>query len=531
MAVLGTKSLAAGALFLASSVLGAQAAPAKPTCDVGESAKGNAARATLNVNLAREAATPVVATKNLKDAVRLVDHIEKGDDPVVNAYVLGTALSLWGNQPGIGLSPKRGDVGFTTNPEGMLDLPGALDSLFKIVETARPVCTDYTAYWRAGQKFYLDVVNGAISALNAEKLDSAEYFAMQANKLYAPSPYGSMVIGTAASKRGDNAKAVEHWTRAADLAGKDTSYRDVQRQMLANLGALHSNTAATATGAEKVAAAKKAADIYAQLLELPGTRGQYVYIGRQQLQSALLMANDTAGAIKTYAPLLANPSGFEYQDLLNSAVNASRLNRPDDAAKLFEATLVANPYNRDALFNVAVTYLTVEQNEKVGPIVARLVAVDPGNPENYNLAARAYLSLAKAAEKAKKTAVAAAYNDTTVTWYNSGNKLPAEVNFREFSPSEKSVVIGGTVVDRRDKVEVEPAPVAKPVKGKPAPKPVARTFPPRPYTMVFSALDKSGAVVGTETVTTEALTPGKSAKFTVNITGANIVAYKYTIAD
>lgn len=537
MAVLGKQFLAVGALLLASSVLGAQTpAPAKPTCDVGETAKGNAARATLNVNLAREATVPAVAMTNLKSAVKLTDHIEKGDDPVVNAYVLGTALSLWGNQPGIGLSPKRGDVGFTVNPEGTLDLPGTLDSLFKIVETAKPVCTDYTAYWRAGQKFYLDVVNGAINALNAEKLDSAEYFAMQANKLYAPSPYGSMVIGTVAQKKGDNAKAVEYWGKAAEAAAKDTSYRDVRRQMLANIAGVHLSDANAASGAAKSAAAKKAAETYKELLEIPGTKGNYLYIGRQQMQAAYLLAGDTAAVIKSYADLLANPSAYEYQDLLNSAVNASRLNRTDDAGKLFEATLAANPYNRDALFNVAVTYLTVEQNEKVGPIVTRLVAVDPGNPDNYNLAARAYLALAKAAEKAKKAPVAAAYNDTTLTWYNMGNKLPAEVNFREFSPSEKGVVIAGTVVDRRDKTEPETAsaPAARPVKGKAAAapaKPVVKTYPPRPYTLIFSALDKSGAVVGTETVTTEALEPGKSARFTVNISGANVVAYKYTIAD
>jgi uncharacterized cupredoxin-like copper-binding protein len=37
--------------------------------------------------------------------------------------------------------------------------------------------------------------------------------------------------------------------------------------------------------------------------------------------------------------------------------------------------------------------------------------------------------------------------------------------------------------------------------------------------------------VGTQSVTTEALTPGKSAKFTVTITAPNALAYRYTIAD
>jgi len=533
MALLATKYLAAGALLLTASVVGAQA-PAKPACDVGETAKGNAARATLSVNLARDAASPAVASTNLKNAVKLVDHIEKGDDAVTNAYVLGTALSLWGNQPGVGLSPKRGALGFTTNPEGTLDLPTTLDSLFKIVEVARPNCSDYTAYWRAGQKFYLDVVNGAINSLNADKLDSAEYYAGQANKLYAGSPYGDMVIGSVASKKGNSARAIEYWSKAAEVAEKDTTYRDVRRQMLANIGNSYMDAANAANGPEKATAARKAAEIYEQLIALPGSRGQFLTGGRQQLQTAYLMAGDTAAAAKTWAPLLANPSGFESQDLLNSAVTAARANRTDDAGKLFEATLSQNPNSRDALYNVAVTYLTLEQNEKVGPIVTRLVAVDPGNPENYNLAARAYLSLAKAAEKAKKNPVAAAYNDTTLTWYNKGNKLPIEVTFSEFSPGEKQVVIGGSVLDRRDKADANdnPPPAAKPVKGKPAPKaPAPKTYPAKPAQLTFVALDKAGQVVGTESVTTEPLTPGQRGKFKVTIAAPGVVAYRYTITE
>ncbi|MEO5814475.1 MAG: FxLYD domain-containing protein [Gemmatimonadaceae bacterium] len=534
MALLAKKCLAAGALLLTASVLGAQAAPAKSACDVGETAKGNAARATLSVNLARDAASPAVASTNLKNAVKLVEKVDKGDDAVTNAYVLGEAISLWGNQPGIGLTPKRGALGFTTDPEGTLDLPTTIDSLFKIVEVARPNCSDYTAYWRAGQKFYLDVVNGAINSLNADKLDSAEYFAAQANKLYGGSPYGDMVIGSVASKKGNSARAIEYWTKAAEVAGKDSTYRDVRRQMLANIGSAYMDAANAANGAEKATAARKAADAYQQLIDLPGSRGQYMTTGRQQMQTAYLMAGDTAAAAKTWAPLLANPSAYDYQDLLNSAVTAARANRTEDAGKLFEATLAQNPNSRDALYNVAVTYLTLEQNDKVGPIVMRLVTVDPGNPENYNLAARAYLSLAKAAEKAKKNPVASAYNDTTLTWYNKGNKLPIEVTFTEFSPGEKQVVIGGSVLDRRDKADASDngTPAAKPVKGKPAPKPpAAKTYPPKPAQLTFVALDKAGTVVGTETVTTEPLTPGARGKFKITIQAPGVVAYRYTIAE
>ena len=50
-------------------------------------------------------------------------------------------------------------------------------------------------------------------------------------------------------------------------------------------------------------------------------------------------------------------------------------------------------------------------------------------------------------------------------------------------------------------------------------------------TLKFEAIDKSGAVLGTQTITTEALQPGKSAPFRVKIDAANAVAYRYTIAD
>jgi tetratricopeptide (TPR) repeat protein len=340
-----------------------------------------------------------------------------------------------------------------------------------------------------------------------------------------------MVLAGVAAKRNDTPKALEYWNKAAELSARDSSYRDVRRQMLANAGSTYLSQAQAASGAQRTETARKAAEAYGQLVAVPGTTGQYLYGGRQNLQTALLLAGDTAAFVKSYEGMIANPSGYTYQDLLNSAVNAARSNRNADAVKLFEGTLAQNPWNRDALFNLAVTYLALEQNDKVSPIVSRLVAVDPANPENYNLGARAYLNLAKAAQTAKKTAVAAAYNDSTLTWYSKGDKLPIEVTFSEFSPSETQIVVGGNVLDRRDKVGAD-SPAARPAKGKaPAKAANSKSLPPKAVTLKFEALDKAGAVLGSESVTTEPLTPGKSAKFTTKITAANAVAYRYTVVE
>jgi tetratricopeptide (TPR) repeat protein len=302
--------------------------------------------------------------------------------------------------------------------------------------------------------------------------------------------------------------------------------------VLGNIASVHLNAArdASTPKAAQVEAAKKAAETYAQLIAIPGTKGSYMYGGRQNLQAALLIAGDTAGLVKSYQDLLANPSAFEYQDLLNSAVSAARANRAADAVKLFEGVLQSNPYNRDALFNLAVEYLTLGQNEKVGAVVQRLVAVDPGNPENYLLSARAYVDLAK-----KKGPSTAAYNDSTVQWFNKGSKLPIDVTFTEFTPGEKELTIAGTVLDRRDKAAASDESTtsgAKSAKAKAAAKPAAKSaasaLPAKPVTLKFEAIDKSGAVLGTQTVTTEALSPGKSANFNVKIPAANAIAYRYT---
>ncbi len=528
MAVFGKNLLATGLLLVAATAAGAQQAAA-PACDVGSAVKGNLARASLTVDLARQAGVGPAAESQLKNTIKVLES-SQNEDPVARSYLLGEALSLWLNQPNIGLTPKRGAVGFTTNPEGSIDLVGTVDSLFTIVEKAKPNCSDFTAFYRGGQKFYLDIANAAINSLNEDKLDSAEFYATQAHRIYPASPYGVMVLGNVASKRGDNAKAVSYWRAAAEAAAKDTSYRDVRRQMLSNIGTVYLNRATAASGAERKAYADSASTTLAELLAMPGTQGSYLFGTRQNYQTALLMAGDTAKFVASYQPLIQNPSAYVYQDLLNSAVNAARAERADDAAKLFAATLEQNPYNRDALFNLAVTYLTLDQNDKVSPIVTRLVAVDPGNPENYNLAARAYLSLGKAAQAKKNTAVAAAYNDSTLTWYTRGNKLPVEVVFNEFTPTAKDLTIAGTVTDRRDKIDAANA--ATPAKGKTtkSTKAAAASFAPKPVTLNFEAIDKSGTVLGTGSVTTEALTPGKSATFRVTVPAAEAIAYRYTIA-
>jgi len=526
-------------LVAAAGSLGAQApAATPPACDATQPSSGNAVRANLSLQMAvkDQKANPASAAKNLAATVKMLEANDK--DEAARAYVLGSALSLWMNVPNVGLAPKRGAVGFTTNPDATIDLPSTVDSLFKIVEASKPGCAYYTSYWRGGQQAFLDLVNGAIAALNADKLDSAQYYASQANRLYSTSPYPSMVLGNIANKRSNYTDAVKYWQASAAAAAGDTSYRDVERQVLGNMASVQLNAARDekATKDARIAAAKQAAATYAQLVAIPGTSGNYLYGGRQNMQTALLLAGDTAAVVASYQPLIASPTSYEYQDLLNSAVAAARANKTADAAKLFEGALQVNPMNRDAMYNLGVEYLALEQYDKVGPVIQKLVTVDPGNPENYWLAARAYSERAKAAKKG--TPAWTALNDSAVTWYTRGTKLPVEVVFTEFSPGEKEIVIAGTVLDRRDKAaagDESTTTSARAAKGGRAaaakPSKAAASLPPKAVTLKFEALDKAGAVVGSKSVTTTELQPGKSAEFRVSIPAANVIGYRYALSE
>jgi len=528
----------AALLVAAASSLAAQdsklAPSTPPACDAAQPTSGNGVRANISLQqaLKEQKTNPASSAKSLTAVVK---QLENDKDPA-STYVLGSALALWMNQPGVGYTPKRGTLGFTANPEATIDLPTAIDSVFKIVEATKPGCSYYTAYWRGGQQAYLDLVNGSIAALNADKLDSAQTMATMANRLYPGSPYGSMVLGNIANKRRNDTDAVKYWRAAATAAAADTSYRDVQRQVLGNIASVYLNTArdASTPKAAQIEAAKQAAATYNELLAIPGTKGSYLSGGRQNLQAAMLIAGDTAAITKSYQDLIANPTNYDYQDLLNSAVSAARANRSADAAKLFESVLKVNPYSRDALYNLGVVYLSLDQNDKVGPIVNRLIAIDPGHPDNYLLAARAYAAMAKSAKKG--TPASAAFNDTTVNWYNRGTKLPVDVSFTEFSPSETQLTLAGTVLDRRDLAasgEEAAAPAAKGAKARAGAKAAAKpaNLSPKAVTITFDALDKNGTVLGSKSVTTETLQPGKTATFSVTIPAANAVAYRYKIAD
>ena len=506
---------AAGALLVAVSALGAQTT--EPACQA-DASKGNLAKASFAFEQLRTTLGTPAAPTSLGNMVKATE-AAAGEDSVVQALYLGQTLSLWMGQPTIGYSATRRKLGFVKNPDATLDLVTSVDSLFSVVEKVKPGCAEFINQYRANQG-YVNLIQAGFAALNAGKLDSAEYFATRATRLVHGSPHATALLGSIASRRNDTPKAIAYWTAAAATAAKDTALRELQLQALGSAALANLNAALSATGPAQVTTARAAAKQYSDILAVTGQKPDELRANRQNYQLAVRLAADTAAVVASYMPMLANPSAYHYRELYEAAFNAARIGRTADVPKLFEATVTANPYMRDALYFLATSYTDAGQNEKVVPVINRLIVLDPSGKTNFDVAMNAFLALQNS-QKSRTSPAAKAYYDSATAWHDRGNRLGADVSLDQYATTDKTLTVTAVVTDRRDAVQ----PAAKGAKKVVAPK-----LPPKAITINFEALDKDGKVVGTRSVTTEALAPGAKAKIAVTIDAPNAMGYRYTVA-
>jgi tetratricopeptide (TPR) repeat protein len=263
---------------------------------------------------------------------------------------------------------------------------------------------------------------------------------------------------------------------------------------------LAADVADTATGAGRAQFARDARAAFERLIgEAPNS--PQAAQARGGLSRVLLIAGDTAAFRGSYRDQIANPDKYDYRDILASAVAAARSQQWQDAAALFENVAKLNPYNRDALYNLAVSYHELGQYEKMLPYLQRLVAVDPGNADNWMLFARAYNGLGKAAQKAKNNVLHRAYNDSTVKYYTRSEQLPVNIVFSEFTTGETKSTLAGTIENKTDAEKT--------------------------YTLRFEFLDRTGNVVGSRDVAVGPVAGKGKGRFTTTIEGQNIAAFRY----
>jgi tetratricopeptide (TPR) repeat protein len=541
---------ALGLVAAASSVAAAQTAA--KACEVNESRPTSLGKASLAIMTASSAQTPDAAKKQLVAAMKQLATALKDntDNPAGKGFVYGKALVLWASQPGIALTTKRGAIGLTDNPDGMIDLATTLDSAFKVTEATMPECVVETSKWR-GQKPWVDMVNKAIEKLNADEADSAAAAAQLAITLNPHAPYGFVVLANVRQRQQKTSEAFELYRKSVDLASKDTTYNDIRRQSLVYLGTLAVDSAEAATDATiRKPYVDQARMAFEAILADKGA-GESASNARQGLCRVAIASGDTGSLRVTYKEPLANPASFSYPDLMNAGVCMARAEMAKEAALLFGGAYEKNPYHRDVLSNLSIVLLRDNLQDKALPLTARLVALEPNNPDNLQLLVLSYAGIAqrsraarlagnppatpatkagtKAAPGTKAPATKApaapvaprlsaaatdslfkiekAYTDSAVSANSKKDSLAVRVQLSDFTASKDKAVLSGSMS------------LSSTLKA-----------PEGEYTLKVDFLDAKGAVVATKE-TKVAATTQRVGRFKIESAGANIAAFRYTVAN
>lgn len=449
-----------------------------------------------------------------KSFTRAVDLLTKdprrvASNPMGVNMVLGRALIDFTTLPDMPPIVRRGDIGFTEDPDGMIDLLATADSLLDLVEAAHPACSEDTEAFRRGP--YATLVNDAVNQYNAQQVDSAEATVRRALLIYdsgAIAFYGYNILGNIQQTNGDMAGAIASFRRAAELSRGDTSMVDDHRQAAILVAQLMIDEGEKV---EQDARVRMMNDVVAWLQEylkdFPGDMK-----AQSAMATAQLKSGDMDAARRLFGEMLSNPDKYTDINLLEAGVGAARAQQNGLAGQLFEAGLKKNPYSRDGLFNLATVYsdTTLGKINEMPPILARLQAVDPENPDNAQLAALFWQAKARelrpAAEgKDLPDPAAVAFktaNDSLLHYYERFTSAPVKVSFSLFTHDEGRHVLAGQVDNRTDAE--------------------------KSYTLKFEFLDVNGAVLEAREVSVEGVRGGGNKPFRIEITDKpGVTAFRY----
>ena len=325
----------------------------------------------------------------------------------------------------------------------------------------------------------------------------AEVLAKRSLLLDRKAPYAYSVLGSIARQRKDMNAANEYWKQTLTAAGTDTSYVDVRSKVLYEMASAAAEKADAASGAAKRAAAKEA--IKPWLDYMAGANNDLLLADAIDNTSRMYIdAGDSASVPTLYAPLLANPSKYGETSLIHAGVVATRNGHQADAVKLFEAAIAQNPYSRDAVNDLAATYIQNNQYSKPFPLIDKLIAMDPSNPDNPLLYAFAYQGLYKGTKDKKLQKI---YTDSLVYFNNQSENATVKLAVQEFTRRNDATTIVGTIENR--------------------------SAASKTYNLSIDLIDKSGAVIDTQTATVGPVAAKSKGVFKISSAKGNVYGYRY----
>jgi tetratricopeptide (TPR) repeat protein len=362
------------------------------------------------------------------------------------------------------------------------DIVGA-DSAFTKAETMSPGCKQEISKLR--YMGWVPLVNAGITFAKEQKNDSALALFRQANTIYRDRPAAFLNGGVILANAGQTDSAIAYWKQASEIGERTNAVED-RNAATRNLGAMYQKTN---RHQEAVPVLEK------YLTWVPND---------VEVKRALVMSyrttgqNDKAAALEKEvgaAPAAAGSPAAASAGPMAAAIALYNEKKYDQAAVAFEKVVAAEPYNRDALYGLANSYIGLKNGPKLAEAAARLVAIEPMNAEIVRMLANGQ-RMAKRETRANKTAIQVL-------------SMPITVTVTQFAPTAAGASITGSATGRE----------AQTAQGKPV---VAA-----PITLVFEFLDTKGTVIGNQEVLVPALKVGESQPIEAKAQGAGIAAWRY----
>ena len=478
-----------------TGALAGSAEAQKSACKVNEGGPFQLTSARIYLNKASEKNAKADERPNhLRNSVKvLTENADKIGNQVGRHMLLGKTLYFWTREPKMSMTPTRGSIGYTTNTNQPQDLFAAIDSSFRFVETEVPACADSLRIFR--RQLGVNTLNEGIELIKTNQLDSAEKLIKRSLVIYPNSASAFNALIVVADKKNDTTAIATYSRQVLDAAKGDTTeaVAKIRRSAMYNL-AIHligQGEAGASDKAAKFAEAKTLLQGY--LSEVPGDPN-----AQQALARIATASGDTTAVTAIYSEMMTNPAKFTDIQLFEAASGLAMAKKYPDAAKLYEAGLQANPYYRDALFNLATVYFEQKEYDKMLPVANRLVQIDPSNPDNWRQLAAAYQGLMRTTKDAK---MRKAHQDTLLKYLGKSDSMPVRVSFSEFRHAGSKHTLSGMIENRGKK--------------------------PGNYTLKVEFVDRQGTVVATEQKVVGPVNPNQTMPFTVQTDKAGIVAFRY----
>lgn len=380
--------------------------------------------------------------------------------------------------------------------------------MFDKAEEIYPAYAEETRQRR--QRAWVNTYNAAVQALQAGNEDEAVQQMQLADQIYAGRPEARLNLAIIYTNRGEYEKAIDWYRKTLDvLSGDEVQYLSAEQK--ADWADKRSTAIFNlAQVLNRLDRADEAIQLYRTYLQDHPDDATV----KVQLALALTRQGDDAAAADLFSEVLSREdlTPEQYYQVGVGLFNASRF---AGAATAFERAVAANPYFRDAVFNLSQALLAhsneiaddaaakdefLSTNERMVAVTNQLVELDPLNRNAYAILVQGYRAL----KENTSGATSQGWSDKLNDLVNRYQALPVEisdVSLNRVSP--QAIALNGKLTN-------------------------LTLGSGTPVQLEFSLLNASGSAIATQNVTVTTSAKGEATPFNAQFAVQGEVAgWKY----